>query len=104
MMFIQRPEYPFYSLSLTAAVVQLIIYKYIYGYHNEEVLMDSLILEKIKEVKHFVKTCWNFNSIKFLEKIQQYKSSIYELTFFRLIHITDLIIIKGNQLSLFLLD
>ncbi|GES99146.1 hypothetical protein RCL_jg9267.t1 [Rhizophagus clarus] len=60
MAIIQRPDYPIYSLSLTAAVVYL-IYKYIYDY-DYEFLMDTLILEKFNEVIYFVKNCWNFNS------------------------------------------
>src|SRR6266542_5386350 len=46
----QRPEYPLYSLSLTAAIIHL-IYKYILSdYSIKEILIDSLVLEKIKDV------------------------------------------------------
>ena len=97
----QRPEYPLYSLSLTAAMAHL-IYKIICDYHAEGFLIDSLILEKIKEVIHFIKKYWNFNSIKFLEKINQSKSYICELIFFTLIHILDLFIIITIFLFIFI--
>ena len=59
MTIIQRPEYPLYSISLTAAIV----HKYLCNYHHiEELLMDSLILERTNEITYFVKKCWNFNS------------------------------------------
>jgi hypothetical protein len=88
MTIIQRPDYPLYTLSLTAAIAHL-IYKYICDYHNYEFLIDFLILEKIKVV-YFIKKCWNFNSVKFLEKIEQIKSYGCELIFFKLIHILDI--------------
>ncbi|PKC71066.1 hypothetical protein RhiirA1_532250 [Rhizophagus irregularis] len=90
---IQRPGYPLYSLSLTAAIACL-IYKYKCDYYVDEYLIDTLILEKIKEVLHFVKKCWNFNSAKFLEKIEQTKSYNCESIFFTLIHFLDLSIIS----------
>jgi hypothetical protein len=83
---IQRPGYPLYSLSLTAAIVYL-IYQYKCDYYVDGYLIDTLILEKIKEILHFVKKCWNFNSAKFLKKIEQTKSYNCELIFFTLIHV-----------------
>jgi hypothetical protein len=94
MTFTQRPDYPLNSLSLTVANAHL-IYKYIKrDYYVDEFLIDTLILEKIKEVIHFVKKCWNFNSAKFLEKIGQTKTHNCELIFIILIHILDLSIIS----------
>ncbi|CAG8560252.1 23073_t:CDS:2 [Rhizophagus irregularis] len=57
---IQRPGYPLYSLSLTAAIACL-IYKYKCDYYVDEYLIDTLILEKIKEVLHFVKKFCRIN-------------------------------------------
>ncbi|GES99178.1 hypothetical protein RCL_jg9293.t1 [Rhizophagus clarus] len=88
----QRPGYPLYLLSLTIAVTYL-IYKYTWDY-DYEVVMDSLILEKIKEVRYFVKKCWNFNSAKLLEKIRQIKSFNFEPIFLILINTLDLFIIS----------
>jgi hypothetical protein len=89
MTIIQRPDYPLYTLSLTAAIAHL-IYKYVIDYYNDEFLTDVLILEKIKFI-YFVKKWWNFNSVKFLEKIEQTKSYGNELIFFKLVNILDII-------------
>src|SRR6266542_4492033 len=76
---IQRPEYPLYSLSFTAAIMHL-IYKYILsGWPVEEILIDSLVFEKIKDVTHFTKQYWHFHSIKFSEKIKQPLPYVYKL-------------------------
>ncbi|GBC10558.1 hypothetical protein RclHR1_09710009 [Rhizophagus clarus] len=90
---IQRPNYPPYSLSLTAAFAYYIIYKYICDY-DYEFLMDSIILERVKEVRYFVKKCWNFNSAKFLEKIKQPKLFNFESILFTFFYILDLFIIS----------
>lgn len=82
MIIIQRPDYPLYSLSLTAA-----IYKCISNY-DYEFLTDNSILENIKVI-YFVKKYWNFNSSEFLEKIKQSKLYNCESIFFILIQILD---------------
>ena len=90
---IQRPEYPFYSLSLTAAIMHL-IYKYILsGCPVEEILIDSLILEKIKDVTHFTKRYWHFHSIKFSEKIKHPKLYVCKLISLLISYILDFSII-----------
>src|ERR1051325_10983475 len=84
---VQRHEYPLSSLSLMAAIVQL-SYKYIFSYSIEEILIDSLIIGRIKEVVHFTKHYWRFHFVKFPEKIKQCKP-----LFFTSIFLLDWIII-----------
>jgi hypothetical protein len=89
---IQRPEYPLYSISSTAAIACL-FYKYKFGYSIKEFLLGTIFSEKIDEITHFVKECWNFNSLNFQEKIKQSKSHIFESIFYTIINILDLFII-----------
>lgn len=80
----QRPEYPIHSLSLIAAIVSL-IYKYINGYPIEEILIDFLLSEKIKDIIDFTKQYW-----KYPEKFKQStKSYLGELIFSLIIYISE---------------
>ena len=95
-----RPEYPLYSLSLTAASICLI---YQYFYNNSinpitinELLINSLLYEIFEQISQFIKNCWNFNKIKFskkIQKIQKYKLFIIEFIFLKLIIFIDSITI-----------
>jgi hypothetical protein len=89
-----RPEYPLYSLSLTAALFH-IIYKY---YHESlsigELLNYSLIFEVYKQKVEFTRNFWNFNSIKISKKIQYYyKIFIIKWIILKLITFIDLNVI-----------
>src|SRR5436190_14942934 len=59
-----RPEYPIYSLSLTAELIHLIYQCNLEDDLDDELLDDSLILDVFKQSAQFMKNCWNFNSIK----------------------------------------
>lgn len=91
---IQRPGYPLYSLSPTAAIIHL-IYKYIYNHSIEEFLLDFLLLEKIKEVKQHC----HFHPLKFPEIIKQFKSIFIILDFFIIFLILIIIIIPDLIIS-----
>src|SRR5688572_25374614 len=83
---IRRPEYPFHSLSLVAALIKLI------PFVNDELLIDSSISKPFKQFISFTSN-WNYHSMRISEKIHQCKSRVTEFIFFNFIKLVDLLIL-----------
>ena len=58
----KRPEYPFYSFSLTVATIYL-VYQFIVIHDSIYQLKEPPILKPFNEVLNFTRTCWELGSI-----------------------------------------
>jgi hypothetical protein len=68
MVIARRPEYPFYLLSSTAAIVRLIYQLFFEHSDDYGLFIDSLIFKPINESIEFSKECWKFHSSKLPDK------------------------------------
>jgi len=90
---LQRSEYPFHSISLTAALLNH-VHQYFGERSFNELLIDSPILGTLKVSIDFMKSYWHFNSLKVTERIRFHESSISEFIISKLINLSDILTIS----------